>query len=87
MRLLNLYVVIDEKAKVLVGPIVHDHSPVPITRQIVDAVNNPQTMIAKNPEDFSIWYLGTVDEETGLITALDTPQRITTALALRAVQQ
>lgn len=65
MRLLNLYVVLDTKAKTLIGPIVHDPNAVPIIRQIAEAVNGDKGIIAKNPEDFAILHIGMIDEETG----------------------
>lgn len=83
MRLLNLFAVIDTRAQAIIGPIVHDHNETPITRQIIDALKTPNTMIAKNPEDFVIVHLGTVDEETGEITGKK-PEVIATALALKA---
>lgn len=86
-RLLNLYVVIDEKAKTIVGPIVHDHSPVPVTRQIEEAVNKPGTLIANSPEDFAIYDLGQVDEKTGRIYPLKEPELIARAIVLKREPQ
>jgi hypothetical protein len=84
--MLALYVVIDERAKTMIGPVVHDHSPVPIIRQITEAVNKPDTMIGRNPEDFGIYRIGEIDEERGEIAA-EQPRLITNALALRAASQ
>lgn len=83
MRTLNLYVVIDERAKTIVGPIVHDSSPVPITRQIETAVNSPESLIGRNPEDFSIYEIGKVDEATGKLFELPEPELIVKAIVLR----
>lgn len=64
MRLLNLYVVYDKQARTIVGPIVHDQSPVPILRQITEAVRKPG-LIGNNPEDFHILHIGMIDDESG----------------------
>lgn len=71
MRLLNLYVVYDERAKAIIGPVVHDFSPVPILRQITDAVKAEKGLIAQNPEDFVILHIGTINEDSGEITAIE----------------
>lgn len=87
---LNLYVVIDTKAGALIGPIIHDRSPVPIIRQITEAVNKtdaqgkPDGLIARNPDDFSIYHIGEIDESIGLVDGFNEPVLITTALALKA---
>lgn len=92
MRLLKLYVVYDSKAQTLIGPVVHDHSAVPIIRQITEAVNKPGTLIANNPDDFKILNIGMIDEETGVLydrngeNAVDAPEIITSALALKAAE-
>lgn len=64
MRLLNLYLVYDKKARTIVGPIVHQQSPVPILREIAEAVKKPG-LIGNNPEDFQIRHIGMIDDETG----------------------
>lgn len=85
---LGLYVVRDLKAETLVGNIVHAHNPTPVIRGLADAVNDGKSIVAKNPEDFEVWQIGYLDEETGDIYPMDGgPQRITTALALRTEQQ
>ena len=86
MRKLQLWAVIDTRAKTIVGPVVHDHSAVPLIRQITEAVNKPGTLIANSPEDFAIYHLGEIDEETGEIEAAQ-PALLTTALALKAATQ
>lgn len=82
-RWLNLYVVIDTKAETIIGPVVHDASYVPITRQITEAVNNPKSLIGQNPEDFAIFQIGRIDEKTGYIEAFEVPELLTQAIVLR----
>lgn len=83
MRKLNLYVVIDERAKTIIGPMVHDTSPVPIVREIEAAVNSPESLIGRNPEDFSIYDVGQVDEETGTLYPHETRELIVKAIVLK----
>lgn len=33
-----------------------------------DAVNDPQIEMAKHPDDYELWKLGTFDDESGLFT-------------------
>lgn len=87
MREKHLYVVLDKKAKALLGPIMHDYNEVNITRQVIEAVNKPDTLIGRSPEDFCILCLGSIDEETGqFYDTDDSPKVIAEALALRAFQ-
>ena len=87
MRMLQLWALIDTRAKTIVGPVVHDHSAVPLIRQITEAVNKPGTLINQSPADFAIFHLGEIDEETGQIIAADEPAQLTTALALKTASE
>lgn len=45
-------------------------APGQATRDFADAVNDPQNkQLHQHPEDFELWSLGQLDEETGIITA------------------
>ena len=39
-------------------------------RQFADMANE-ETQIAKNPEDYSLWYIGTFETTTGQLTATE----------------
>ena len=62
--------------------------PVPVVnaatgvRAFPDAVNDPSTEYHKHPEDYTIWELGSFDDQTGLFTNLDTPIQLANAIAL-----
>lgn len=84
---LNLYVVRDIKAATIVGSVIHAVNPTPIVRALSEAVNDGKSIVAKNPEDFEVWHIGIMDDETAEILPLEEgPQRLTTALALRQAQ-
>nr|QJB19434.1 MAG: nonstructural protein [Microvirus sp.]QJB19675.1 MAG: nonstructural protein [Microvirus sp.] len=45
-------------------------------RAFKEAANDPQSQIAKNKEDFSLYYLGEFDQQTGLISPENAPKHI-----------
>lgn len=38
-------------------------------RQFMDAVNDDATEISRHPEDYTLWYLGTYNDEEGTFDA------------------
>lgn len=48
-------------------------------RAFKEACNDPQSQIAKNKEDFSLYYIGEFSNATGMITPAE-PKLICTAL-------
>ena len=103
MRLLNLYCVLDTRAKAIIGPIVHHHNAVPVIRQITEATQADKGLIANSPEDFNIIHIGMIDDETGELYSIagtpmitedgdhklvpNEPVIVANALALRPPQQ
>ena len=78
-----LYSVRDSKAQIFNSPFeAHTHGEA--ERSFQSAVLDPQTSINKYPEDFDLYHLGTIDTETGKISALDTPQHMIKASNLKA---
>jgi len=45
-----------------------------------DMVNRTDSEIGKHPEDYTLFTLGDFNDETGLITSLNTPKSLGTAL-------
>lgn len=62
--------------------------PVPVVnaatgvRAFADAVNDPSTEYFKHPDDYSIWELGTFDDQTGTFTNSASPTQLATGVAL-----
>lgn len=62
--------------------------PVPVVnaatgvRAFADAVNDPSTEYHKHPEDYTIWELGTFDDQTGLFQNSASPTLLANAVAL-----
>lgn len=44
-----------------------------------DAPDNP---MVKHPKDFSLWHVGSYDEDTGRMVALDVPVRLCDAISV-----
>lgn len=38
-------------------------------RGMMDEMSNPQSQLARHPEDFSLFYVGEFDDETGLVSS------------------
>lgn len=79
----NLYVVLDAKAGFYGMPWAEQRDEAAI-RQFADAVNdgsNPGNMWHKHPEDFSLYRIGTYDNERGVLVTV-TPEALVTASAL-----
>jgi len=70
----NIYVLHDSKAKMYHTPfyMVNDDA---CLRTMVDMVNNQENEVSKFPEDFTLFNIGTFDEETANIELLQ--ERVT----------
>jgi len=51
-------------------------------RAFADAVNDASTEYHKHPEDYTIWSLGTYDDQTGVFNNLVVPVQLANAVAL-----
>lgn len=92
MRLFSIYIILDTRAKAIIGPIQHDFSPVPIMRQVTEAANKPG-LIGNTPEDFIVIEVGKIDDETGQLYTLSgdkvdtTPELVCKVAALKTHQK
>lgn len=70
---LNLYGVLDVKAQAY--RFLHFvQSNGEAIRSFSDAVRNPKSEISKHPEDYSLYFLGCIDDETGVIESVNPVQ-------------
>jgi len=53
-------------------------------RSFRELVKNPDSMPGKYPEDYDLYYLGTYDDQNGLISPLPTPQHLIKAVQCNA---
>lgn len=52
-------------------------------RAFMDEVQRQGSDVAKHPEDFSLWYLGVFDDQSGAFQGLPAPERLTLAIDLK----
>jgi len=78
---LQFYSVRDEKMQSYLSPFVSE-GIIPALRSLTLAVNNPESMLSKFSEDYSLYKVGTFDTETGRLTSLDIPEHISSLSTL-----
>jgi len=52
-------------------------------RSFANEVNNPQSMLCRNPEDFGLYLVGEYDPITGIIIPEQQPKQLLLALPLK----
>lgn len=75
---IQLYAVHDSKAHAYMSPILSHNNEMAI-RSFSNSVNDPNSEFHKNPLDYSLFHIGTYDDETSLITSKAPPEMLTTA--------
>lgn len=70
--ILTAFAIYDAKAKAYLAPFYFAQQG-QATRVFADCINDPtkQHAFARNPEDYSIWQIGTFDDETAAILNSD----------------
>lgn len=69
MTILKVYSVKDAKVGAFMAPFFM-RSKGEAIRAFTDLVNDPQSMVAKHPEDYCLYEIGTWDEELGKILSI-----------------
>jgi hypothetical protein len=77
----KIYAVHDIKADAFGTPIFQANDEICI-RSLSAVVCDTETTIGKNPEDFNLYNLGAYNNETGLISTLERPELICSAVSL-----
>jgi len=62
----NIFSVYDNKAEAFLPPFVLPKREMAI-RTFADSINNPETQLHKHPADYTLFTLGTFDDEIGKI--------------------
>lgn len=73
----KLYQVYDTESQTVIGPVVAERRDAPAIRVFHELLANPETILGKYPNQFSLLYLGEQDLDTALIT----PEQLPTAIA------
>lgn len=70
----NLYVIYDKAANFYNKPFAQINEQIAL-RSAYDLLEDPRTDVHKSPEDFTMFWLGTYDDETAQIHCHDTEHR------------
>ena len=72
----SVFSVCDKKAEKY-GPLQLVDSPAVFTRELDDYVRRePDSVLAQHPEDFTVFCVGSFDDETGKLTSFAAPQKM-----------
>lgn len=88
--LMNAYVIRDKKVEVFHKPFFLPVSNNPhgeAERGFHTAVSDPQTNMAKYPEDYSLWYIGQYDDNQGMMIPLKEPEHLMSAIHCVTAQE
>lgn len=79
---LKAYSIRDAKAEIYNSPF-YAKTHGEAERMFKSSTNDPQSMICKYPEDYDLYHVATFDDNSGIFTALSTPQHIVKAVNLK----
>lgn len=74
---LKMYAVRDDAIKTFMQPFFTNHEAIAV-RSFTDTINNeaPDNSFHHHKEDFSLWFLGIYDDQTGTFTQESGPEKI-----------
>lgn len=81
----KLFVIYDAKAKFYNKPFNLPNEATAL-RTFTDLTNDPNTDICKHPEDFTLFEIGSYDDEHAKLTPLTIPNPICSALSVKVEQ-
>lgn len=71
--------VYDVKARAFAPPFVVSHLDLAL-RALKDVANNPEHQVGRYPEDFTLYHLGSFDDENANFTLLEQKRNLATAV-------
>lgn len=83
---MEIFAVYDQKAQAFTTPF-FDRTQETAQRAFAALVNNPESDFGRWPEDYTLFHLGSYDNETGVIRGLEPPRGIAAASTLVRVPQ
>lgn len=78
----KMFAPFDSKLQVWMNPMFFLHSG-QAERTWVDLCNQPESILAKHPDDFAIYQVGEFDDATGEIISIHPPVQLMTASAAK----
>lgn len=82
---LNVYTIYDSKVKAYMQPFMAQTNGQAL-RMFADTVQDDKTVINKHPEDYTLFALGSYDDQTGKYENLETPQSLGVAIEYKGEQ-
>lgn len=79
--ILKAYCIFDKAVKAFNAPMFVQNEAQAV-RAFSDTVNSDETVIFRHPEQFSLSYIGELDDQTGIFTAPSEPEFIVAAASL-----
>lgn len=83
---INVYTVYDSKTNAYMQPW-YARTRGEAIRSFTEAIQNPESMFHKYPGDFTLFEVGTWDDQTGAIQMLEAKQEIGLALHFKRVEE
>ena len=83
---LQMFAVYDSAAEAFMTPFFTHNTGIAM-RSFGDQVNNPETMFFRHPGDYSLFQLGSWEDQRSDFKPLSTPVRVASALELKAQSQ
>lgn len=77
--ILQVVALFDVKARAFAAPFVSTHLAI-AARAFAEAANTPENQVCRHPEDFTLYHLGTFNDETGEFTLLPTRVNLGSAI-------
>jgi len=79
---LKVFTVRDQKAEIFNTPwFAKTHGEA--ERNFQQLAKDPKSTVNQFPDDFDLYYLGTYDDQTGLVNPVDTPQHMIKAVQVK----
>jgi len=75
----EMFAVFDAKSEMFSFPLTFQNDAVAV-RTFATMANDPQSFICTNPEDYTLFHVGSFDEETAVVTQPATPRSLGLAL-------
>ncbi len=77
--ILKMFAIYDSKAEAFIQPFFFPKAGLAI-RSFASAANNADSDFNKHAGDYTLFEIGSVDQDTGKVTSLDAPKNLGTAL-------
>lgn len=74
---MGIYSIYDDKAQIFATPF-YMHNDAMATRAFVNLVQDENSTVSRNPEDYRLYHLGTFNDQDGVHQSLEIPKLLYT---------